>query len=83
MSVLAQQGLRVPGDISIVGFDDSALARSPGIGLTSIRQVPQDMARLAVERIVARCGADHVGDREIVLEPELQVRGTTGPVPGR
>lgn len=83
MSVLAQQGIRVPGDISIVGFDDGALARSPGIGLTSIRQVPQEMARLAVERIVARCSGTEVGDREIVLEPDLQVRATTGPAPDR
>jgi DNA-binding LacI/PurR family transcriptional regulator len=80
MSVLAQQRIRVPDDISIVGFDDSALARSPAIDLTSIRQVPQEMARLAVERIVARTNGG-VTDREIVLEPELRIRATTGPAP--
>lgn len=79
MSVLAQQGIRVPEDISIVGFDDSALASTPGIDLTSIRQVPRELARLAVERIIARTSGADVNNREIVLEPELQIRATTGP----
>jgi DNA-binding LacI/PurR family transcriptional regulator len=81
MSVFAQQGIDVPGDISIIGFDDSALARSPELDLTSITQVPQEMARLAVERIVTRAEGGKVNDREIVLEPELRVRTTTGPAP--
>lgn len=81
MSVFAQQGIDVPGDISIIGFDDSALARSPEIDLTSITQVPQEMARLAVERIVTRAEGGKVDDREIVLEPELRVRTTTAPAP--
>jgi len=81
MSVLAQEGIRVPDDVSIIGFDDSALARSPGIDLTSIQQVPQEMARLAVERIIARSDGIPVDGRDIVLEPELVVRSTTGPVP--
>jgi DNA-binding LacI/PurR family transcriptional regulator len=83
MSVLAQEGIVVPADISIIGYDDSALARSPGLELTSIQQVPQEMARLAVERIIARSEGSPVDDREIVLEPELVVRATTGPVPRR
>lgn len=81
LSVLGQQGLDVPGDISIVGFDDSALARSPAIGLTSVQQRPIEMGRLAVERIIARSAGAPVDDREIVLEPRLCVRTTTGPVP--
>ena len=83
MSVLAQHGLSVPGDISIIGFDDSVLARSPGVDLTSVQQVPQEMARLAVGRVVARCDGSEVAGREIVLEPELIVRRTTGPAAER
>jgi DNA-binding LacI/PurR family transcriptional regulator len=82
MSVLTQQGIDVPGDISIVGFDDSALARSAELDLTSVQQVPQELARLAVERIIARSQGGTVVDREVVLEPELKVRSSTGPVPG-
>lgn len=79
MTVLAQQGISVPGEVSVVGFDDSALARGPGIDLTSVQQLPREMARLAVERVVARCAGTAVPDREIVLRPELRVRGSTGP----
>lgn len=81
MSVLGQQGIDVPGDVSIIGFDDSVLARGPGIDLTSIQQIPHEMARLAVDRIIARTSGDVVPDRELVLEPELKVRSTTGPAP--
>jgi DNA-binding LacI/PurR family transcriptional regulator len=81
MSVLAQQGIHAPDDISIVGFDDSALARSPEISLTSVQQLPQEVARLAVDRIVARTAGAEVSDREVVLEPELRLRTSTGRVP--
>jgi DNA-binding LacI/PurR family transcriptional regulator len=81
MSVLAQHGIEVPKDLSLVGFDDSALAGSPEIDLTSVQQRPQEMARLAVERVIARCAGTQVPSREIVLEPELRVRSSTGPVP--
>jgi DNA-binding LacI/PurR family transcriptional regulator len=81
MSVLAQAGLDVPGDVSVLGWDDSALARSPGVDLTSVRQVPTELARLAIERVVARAGGTAVADREIVLEPDLVVRSSTGPAP--
>jgi DNA-binding LacI/PurR family transcriptional regulator len=79
MTVLRMHGLDVPGDVSIVGFDNSTLARSPEIDLTSITQEPQEMATLAVERLIARGEKREVGSREIVLEPELRVRSTTGP----
>ena len=82
MSVLTQHGIQIPGDISIVGFDDATLAQSPEVDLTSVQQVPQELARLAVERIITRSNGGPVIDREIVLEPELKVRGSTGPVPG-
>ncbi|MEV0287970.1 LacI family DNA-binding transcriptional regulator [Kribbella sp. NPDC050820] len=82
MSVLGQQGIDVPGDISIIGFDDSVLAHGPGIDLTSVQQLPREMARLAVDRVIARTAGDAVPDRELVLEPELIIRSTTGPATG-
>jgi len=83
MSVFAQHGIEAPRDVSVVGFDDSALARSPEIDLTSVQQIPQEMARLAVERIIARSEGSEVSDREMVLEPELRLRSSTGPVSRR
>jgi DNA-binding LacI/PurR family transcriptional regulator len=83
MTVLTQQGVAVPADVSVVGFNDSALARAPETDLTSVTQRPQELARLAVERIIARAEGHQVADREIVLEPELRVRSTTGPAPSQ
>jgi DNA-binding LacI/PurR family transcriptional regulator len=83
LSVLAQQGVDVPGDVSITGFDDGPLARSPGIDLTSVQQLPREMARLAVERIVARTAGGEVAGRELVLEPTLRIRSSTGPAADR
>ena len=79
MTVLAQQGIEVPRDVSIIGFDDGPLARSAGLDLTSVQQRPQEMGRLAVERIVARTDGTEVASREIVLDPILSVRSSTGP----
>jgi DNA-binding LacI/PurR family transcriptional regulator len=83
LSVLAQQGVDVPGDVSITGFDDGPLARSPGIDLTSVQQLPREMARLAVERIVARAAGSEVASRELVLQPTLRIRSSTGPATNR
>jgi DNA-binding LacI/PurR family transcriptional regulator len=83
LSVLAQQGVDVPGDVSITGFDDGPLARSPGVDLTSVQQLPREMARLAVERIVARTAGGEVAGRELVLEPTLRIRSSTGPAADR
>jgi DNA-binding LacI/PurR family transcriptional regulator len=82
MSVFGQQGIDVPGEVSIIGFDDSVLAHGPVIDLTSVQQIPHEMARLAVDRVIARTADDAVPDRELVLEPELIVRSSTGPAPG-
>lgn len=81
VSVLAQQGLAVPGDVSVVGFDDSALAHSPGLALTTVPQAARQLARLAVERVVRRTEGRTDLVRELVLEPELCVRSSTGPPP--
>jgi DNA-binding LacI/PurR family transcriptional regulator len=79
LTVLAQQGIEVPRDVSIIGFDDGPLARSAGLDLTSVQQRPQVMGRLAVERIVARTDGTEVANREIVLDPVLRIRSSTGP----
>ena len=74
MGLLAQQGIEVPGQLSIIGWDDGEAAALSPVGLTSVVQQPDAMARLAVERIVARMERRKIEDREIVLEPELSVR---------
>jgi len=70
-------GLSVPGEVSVVGWDDSSLARLPHLDLTTVRQDAYAMTHLAVERSMARIHGAPVTDREIVLRPELVVRGST------
>ena len=73
MGVLAQQGIAVPADVSVIGWDDSEAAALSLVGLTSVVQQPAELARLAVERVVDRINRRRVEEREIVLEPGLQV----------
>jgi DNA-binding LacI/PurR family transcriptional regulator len=77
MGLLAQQGIDVPGDLSVVGYDDSQAAALSPVPLTSVAQRPADLARLAVERILARTREQPVPGRQVVLEPELKVRSST------
>lgn len=72
-------GHRVPQDISVIGWDNSAISKLPHIRLTTVSQDPPTIARLAVDRAIARIeGGAPVGQRDVVLEPTLMVRATTG-----
>jgi DNA-binding LacI/PurR family transcriptional regulator len=83
MALLAQQGVDVPGRLSIVGWDDIEAAALAPVGLTTVAQQPDEMSRLAVERIVARIERRKVIGHQIVLEPDLRVRGSTSKPPVR
>ena len=72
-------GFEVPGDVSIIGYDDVEMAGL--LGLTTIHQPLGDTGRRAVERLLAAIDSgDASGDREI-LAVELVVRGSTGRPP--
>jgi DNA-binding LacI/PurR family transcriptional regulator len=70
-------GVAVPEQVSVIGWDDSSLARLPHLNLTTVRQDAEEMTRLAVERSIARIHADSIENREQVLSPELIIRGST------
>ena len=72
----------MPGRVSVVGYDDSPLARLGAIDLTTVSQSPQPMAEAAVAAAVERLEGDRTAHVDVVLEPHLVVRGTTGPPPG-
>ena len=74
---LIRAGVRVPGDLSVIGYDDSRFARLPGIDLTSVRQDIPKMARLAVKAVVERLDRSTRKPKDVVLRPKLVVRGTT------
>src|SRR4051794_20640138 len=76
---MLRAGVRVPEDLSVVGYDDSRFARLPGIDLTSVRQDVPQMAELAVQAIVERLDLPPREVKDVALPPQLIIRGTTSP----
>jgi len=77
---LSERGLRVGDDIAVVGYDDSQVAQCVPWGLTSVRQpLEQAAAELvkALEGLLARPSYVAPG---VMLEPTLEIRGSSGPV---
>ena len=74
-------GLRVPEDVSVVGYDDSAFMNCTEPPLTTVRQPIEPMGRAAIDLLVSLIGGAHVAQEELLFEPELVVRGSTGPAP--
>lgn len=77
LDVFARSGIAVPGAVSVVGYDDSQVARLPYLRLTTVSQDIPTLAELAVGRAVARVENEPVAERELVLAPHLVIRGTT------
>lgn len=71
-----QRGLTIPGDITIIGFDDADVATRIYPPLTTVRLPTRDMARTATEMLMNRDGAR---DAPTVFDAVLIVRGSSGP----
>jgi LacI family transcriptional regulator len=82
-SAAASVGLRIPQDLSVVGYADFPFARDLVPPLTTVRQDPYQMGRLAaqvlLDRIFDRCNTDV--PRIIRITPELIIRRSTAPSP--
>jgi DNA-binding LacI/PurR family transcriptional regulator len=79
LQVLRQSGVRVPEEVSVVGFDDLRLAQLPGVELTTLRQDPDAMAEAAVEAAARRLEDTGAAPVRILIPAPLVVRRTTGP----
>jgi DNA-binding LacI/PurR family transcriptional regulator len=81
ISVLQDAGLRVPEDVSLIGFDDIQLASYSNPTLTTVRQPLQKMGEIAARTLLDRIENRSEYVAEIAVEPELIVRHSTGPAP--
>ena len=78
MRALTELGLRVPEDVSVIGFDDIQSAAYLSVPLTTVRQPTHDMGRKAAELLVSQLEAeDAISPQRITLEAELVVRDST------
>jgi DNA-binding LacI/PurR family transcriptional regulator len=76
-------GLRVPSDVSVVGYDDSWLLNCTDPPLTTVRQPIESMGKAAVALLVNQMESVSAHPETLLFEPELVVRGSTGPAPGQ
>jgi len=70
-------GLAVPRDVSVVGYDDSAVMTCTDPPMTTVRQPIEAMGQTAVQLLVAEIAGTPVVADELLFEPELVVRGST------
>lgn len=75
LDLAARTGIRVPQDLSLMGYDDSRLARIPHVQMTTVSQDARELAREAVELAIEQIQGRP--PREIVVQPRLVPRQTT------
>jgi GntR family transcriptional regulator, arabinose operon transcriptional repressor len=80
LDVLRNYQISVPDDVSIVGYDDSFLAETFEVKLTSIAHPKMEMGIEAAKRIVSAVEGKDNNPQSIIYEPELVVRNSTAPV---
>jgi DNA-binding LacI/PurR family transcriptional regulator len=76
---LKDVGLSVPGDVSVIGFDDINLAAFNNPRLTTIRQPLSNMGRIAAQCVLGQLNGSEPFRKVITVEPELAVRESTRP----
>jgi LacI family transcriptional regulator len=73
------RGLRVPEDLSVVGFDDTQVARFASPPLTTVRQPLRDMGRIALRTALRLAAGEKLDSHHVELATELIIRQSTAP----
>lgn len=76
---LGEQGLRVPDDVSVVGYDNTLLSSMRNVALTTVDQPRAAMGRQAVTMLLERLSGERDIPRHVVTTPTLVIRATTAP----
>ncbi|MEV4573378.1 substrate-binding domain-containing protein [Nonomuraea jabiensis] len=82
MEAARARGLRIPEDVSVVGYDDTQVARMASPPLTTVRQPLREMGGMALRTALRLAAGERIDSRHVELATELIVRGSTAPVPG-
>ncbi len=84
LNYIQTHGLRVPEQVSVLGFDNIAIASYTMPSLTTIAQPKYELGRIAAQMLLEHLeGTDPHTPRQIVLPTQLVVRGSTGPAESR
>lgn len=78
VQAVTEAGLEVPGDVSVVGFDDQPVAAA--VGLTTVRQPVSEQAAQAAVMVLARVEDPAAPVVKVEMPTRLRCRGTSGPV---
>ncbi|MGP3991723.1 LacI family DNA-binding transcriptional regulator [Streptomyces sp. 3N207] len=79
LMAFGRAGVDVPGEVSVIGYDDSHLSHLMPVGLTTVRQDAVLMAEHAVRFAVQRLENKELEPQEAVIDPKLVVRDTSRP----
>jgi DNA-binding LacI/PurR family transcriptional regulator len=82
MQTLESAGLRIPDDVSLVGYDNVDFAGLGHISLTTVDQPRRQIGTIAVDLLLDRIEGTRERRRRVTVDPSLIVRDTTGPPRG-
>lgn len=79
LRVVQAAGIKIPQDLSIVGYDDLEWTADLAVPLTTVRQPRAELGRIATELLIATIDASGDDIQRVVLSPEIIVRSSTAP----
>ena len=81
LRTLLAAGVRIPEDISLIGYDDIEFARSAAVPLSSIAQPAYQLGFTATQLLLSECEAIEThAHQDVRFQPELVARASTAPV---